>query len=190
MSNLSQQVTGFFNRGTFPGLASDVVAATPPSAYSTGVTIVQPISNSPSLVKPWTIYGWTMQLRIGYNFSGVAGAVPFGRFGDIWGGLLIDTPLQDSGSAANLPGDLSNYGKLWDGENDPIRQVDLPASNTNPLTYQLVPITFMLPSPVVARSGAQLAMGITVLPSIFGSVGNGAHVLTVLSSFYSVLYTE
>lgn len=192
MSDLSQRTSGTFlpGFGTNEVLA-DVLTIAGGGGYSPGKTRVQQLSNSPSLVKPWTVYGWTMEIRLGYQFttSGVAPGSPFGRMGDLWGGLLIDTPLSDSPFAANLPPDLSTFTKIWEGNTDPVRQV----AGSSPVTaFQLVPVTFMLPSPVVARSGAQLAMGLVLTPSLWGSTAASAdtHQLRIPTAFFSVIYTE
>lgn len=170
------------------------------SAYTSGITRVSPLTVQPSLVQDWSVLGITVQTRaavVAINRPTVA--FTFGRFGSIWAGLFLDTPVRDFGPP-QFPADMSPFTKIWDRDSDPpLRLLQNVTADPGEDLFSLLATTFMFPVPLSVRSGSQLAMGLILTPSLVDggvlvnttpqNIGLNT-VVTVKSCRYSVLYDD
>lgn len=112
-----------------------------------------------------TVYGWTIQYNGAECTNAQAEPTPvFARWGDVWGGLIIDPAIPSGGSMPQLPPDLSTFAKLWTPDSPPWPMASWTANT--PLTDSPGGLTYMLPAPVELMGGQQLAMVLTLLRSL------------------------
>lgn len=180
--------------GEFPTLPptnsvyGDTIAG-PTTGFTTGLTRVVPLQLQPTLVERWQIIGYSVRIRLGLAFFLPSGQI-WGRLGQLWTGLVTDSSLTPA-NVATFPSDLSTFVKVWDGQNDDIREVnlnELNAGTANPLGYTLIAQTFMLPQPIEIRSGSQIQMALVLTPSMITTLT--AAELVILRASYSVIYND
>lgn len=162
------------------------------TAYTTGAVRSADLQVQPSLTEKWQILGWTVRAHIGLFLQAIGGGQYHGRLGDLWGGLVVDADLPQSGApfsgGAQFPPDLSTFAKIWDGGTDPIRRCLV---LTDREKYQLAQLTYTLPQPVDVRPGSNLQMAVVLTPSLMGIGPGGSSVdLVVADAYYSVLYDD
>lgn len=172
----------------------DGVNSGPISQYTPGFTIANDVTQRPSLVRGWTIVGWTINARIGL-FVGMAGRTStkhWGKLGKLWGGIAITAGMKSQFVGAVLPTDLSTFTPIWDGAQDDIRQVpDFFSGVTDYSQYTQVSITYILNQPVEVGPGTQMQMAMVMTPSLIGIDTNGPAVFLVMGAAnYGVLYDE
>ncbi|HEX6461118.1 MAG TPA: hypothetical protein VF032_19535 [Thermoleophilaceae bacterium] len=171
--------------------------------WSSGAIRTEQIQIQPTLVEHWSIIGWSIRLDIG--FLQAFGPV-WGRLGNLWAGLLVDSALHNAGGAiaggvgnnsptqqpgaVALPQDLSTFSKIWDGSTDAISQVGkagnlFPGIGISGRTLGApVGTTFMLPSPVDISPGTLLQMVLILTPSLSA----GGLMILIQNAGFTVLY--
>lgn len=167
-------------------LADSQIAGNPQQTRrSLGCIRVVEIQDKPTLLETWQIIGWNLNIRLALT----VGTLPvWGRIGDLWAGLLINTPFNDVGltefagawnaqvvqtpsvtkSPVQLPANLSTFTKIWDGEADPIRI--LAGNNFQPQESEcdLIATSFSLPLPISLRNADRIQFALIKMPSVFG----------------------
>lgn len=151
--------------------------------WSNGVTLTQQLPIQPTLTEEWKILGWSMTIAAGLMIENPGGP-SYGRFGTMWGGLLIDT-LLSPGPIAVLPPDLSTFAKLWDGSTDPpFPQVSSVGDPPAPSTWP-VGLNYMLPAPFTVKPGQQFQMAFILGASLLSRAG-----ILVFDVDYTLLYDD
>lgn len=168
--------------------------------FTAGGVRVANLNIQPTLVQKWAVIGWSIRMRIGLQLATPGtvtgqGLATYGRLGDVWVGLVADASASNAGGvdvtpgivkpgSASFPFDLSTFEKVFDGSSDPIRQ---PANLTIADQYQLIGVTYGLPSPIEVVSGTQLQMALVQTPTL---AGPGMFGLIVYSCDFSVIYND
>lgn len=136
-------------------------------AFTQGRTITTQATVQPSLTEKWTAVGWSMRAKM-CIVPPLVGDPTWARFGNLWGGLEVDAPPQPPGFPAQIgpkfPADLSPFAILWNGPNDPLPL--LSSANSPESQFGIVALTFMLPVPILIRSGANLQMALVLTSSL------------------------
>lgn len=204
---MSQTTAGSFpSDPNFSTFTTQMVGAevSPANTYPTrrmsGFIRTAQLVDQPTVTQAWTILGWSVRARLVASANVISAGAPlpaWAQLGDLWCGLMLDANLQNAGGTApsgvklsgnaSFPQDLSTFGKLWSGGSDPVAflsdsQVLVGAGLTDP-DCSLLGLTYMLPSPVRARSGAQLQMATILTPSITNGVS-----LFLRSMDFSLIY--
>lgn len=197
--SFQQNSTAFWN-GIL--LADGPVQVPLATNYSAGAIRVAPIAPGPSLSSTWTIIGWTIRLRVAFSIAAIPPSLTglWARFGDLWAGLAIDSPLQNqngngpanNGLSVGLPSDLSSFTKVWTPD-EPIRYAPWQSNafNDTPRVRaqdcQIMGTTFMLPSPVNVPPGTAMQMVLLLTPWL-GPYNGNLLVFVVQSCDFTVLY--
>lgn len=169
-----------------------------------GVTRISQVTAVPNVLQTFTLLGWSMRVYLVVSGS----VVPYyANMGRLWGGMLIDSPLQSGGGwsmasgsllavpgQAVLPPDLSTFDELWTQDDDitstgwSFTSGPLPPPS-NPAFGGVVPTlvgkTFMFNSPIVIRPSTDLKMALVMTPSIM----SWQLWLVCLQADFTVLYT-
>lgn len=161
------------------------------TAFTGGSTRLAQLPFQPNLTETWQVIGYSTRIRMGLAGQGAALGQMWGRLGNLWAGLVTDSSLKPSFNA-NFPIDLSTFVKVFDGGQDDLRFVNSPASSSPPgaLDYTLLAGTFMLPQPIIVRSGSQVQMCLVLTPSMLTCSGAGLMNIIVQDCSYSVLYND
>lgn len=151
--------------------------------YTSGQTVVSPVTSNPTLLERWVVLGWSMRVRVAVFTPAGSPAPPYwARFGKLWGGFMPSASIQNQGAVA-FPPDMSTFTVLWDGQFPIPVFSGSPATPTTP-AFGLVALTYMLPSPIPLRPGAQIQMGLVMTPTL----SSGSITLAVRECIYSIIY--
>lgn len=159
---------------------------------SLGLIRVSQVSPLPSLMETWSLLGWGINAALLFN----AMTTPyFGTMGKLWAGLAVDSQQSSQGGVnsalsilpgrAQFPVDISTFETIWTQDDD----IAVAALNAVPLKSvvpSLIAKTFMFPSPVTARAGAQLQMQLILNPSVYG----WSNQLVCAAANWSLIYDD
>lgn len=195
-----QRLTGSFdiqrvlnvNRVMFD--ASPSGWAAPAVTHTTGQIAVKHVVGAPTSAQGWTLVGWSISY-VGVVQSTIEGSKPWARYGDLWGGVLVDSPLQSSSPAQAVPGtpigvlpaDLSTFAKLYSGADDPsFPMVDSVNGEYPAYTRGAEQI---LPQPIHVEAGGDVEMALILTPSLMQVQSGGALPLIIIPrASYTILY--
>jgi hypothetical protein len=182
-----QAITGSFTRLQITGAVILDQQQGASADWTKGAIRTMPVAIQPTLMERWRIVGFSVRAQLGIVR---ALANPFyGRWTDLWSGLLVDTTMsefsgiQGDRGAVTLPQDLSTFAKLWSGQTDaPPPIITSPFAITAGQGW--FGLTYMLPAPIDVRLGAQISFALILMPMLLG-FGMG---FKVGSCDFSVLY--
>jgi hypothetical protein len=184
-----QAVTGAFTNTQITGAVILDQQQGASTDWTKGAIRTMPVAIQPTLVQKWRILGFSARAQLGIVRALLN---PFyGRWTDLWVGLLVDKSISDfSGiqgdrGSVTLPQDLSTFAKLWDGQRDPPPPIITTPYAINP-GQGWFGLTYMLPNPLDVRSGAQISMALILMPMLL-AFGMG---FKVGSCDFSVLYED
>lgn len=173
-------------------------ASTYISRYTNGWVIANPIT-PPQRSRQWELLGLTVNVRLGLSIQiGTGTFKRWGRLGKLWAGINVGGDLSTQFVGTNLPGDLSNFTVIWDGDTDPIRLVPDYSTGIFDFTpYSIISNTFMFPQPVLMGWESNIQVGLIQTPSLIGidargGGGSTAHVVLVvpIGATYTLIYNE
>ena len=166
-----QQLTGQFTPGAITGIGGFQLAnlsdnETGVQTWSKGAQSVASVGAQPTIIKPWTIYGFAMQ---GHG-AHVSGGLPvYGHLGALFGALLTGgtfTPQNNQPFVFPQNGG-PNILPLWDGSQDPPFPM-FDGVHLSPGGYWQG--SLQLPQPLKLAAGDQIAMALWLTPSLTSEV--------------------
>lgn len=159
-----QASTGFGSN--LPGVLADNSSGG--TGWSSGRQSIAVVSSQPTIVKPWTVYGFGVQ---GQGVFG-RGTPTYGLLGKLFTALLFGgtyTPQNNVPFLLPPTSGVPNVVKLWDGTSDP-------PFPTLPDTVTPIPPggyfqgSLQLPQPQALEPGDQIAVAIWLTPSLTNNV--------------------
>lgn len=192
---MQQTLSGRFRSAVValvPGQVNLVDSANLTSSWTEGATLVDLVTAQPNFGQVWDIASWSISFNGMMVTSIFANTPPSGRLGKVLGGLTIggvSATLTQTPSlrpwvnpAQPLPSGIQNFATMWDGQTDAPFPQALAGATSFP---SAVPVAFtnQLPLPVTAAAGEQIAICLTLTPSLSQAV-----VIALWNAQYVITY--
>lgn len=162
-----QQLAGQFPVSVSPATLIDTSPTSTVASWTAGRQSIAVATSQPTIVRPWTIYGWSIQ-GFGYLLPAVAGHPVQGKLGKLMGAIMFGgtfNPVADQPFAQPPQLALPNLATLWDGSQDqPFPFYDTTNQNYPPQSGPFAG-SFPLPVPQRLSPADQIAIGLWLTPS-------------------------
>lgn len=152
--------------------------------WTKGAYLVTPLQAQPTIVKPWTLGTWSIQMQF-MLLTPFAGDYSYGLLGKIFASLLFGQYAPAPGLP--FPGAIpqaaqQNLVQLFDGSQDP----PPPSANSNkPQNTGWLNAVQPIQLPTKLSAGDQIAIGVWLTPSLLSA---GAGLIVVYNANYSITY--
>jgi hypothetical protein len=192
---MRQRLTGALGTPGFGDFVGNLAGPAYKSLRTPGAGSASRIQPAPTSLQKWTILSVSIYGLLGY-FNTINGAV-FGKFGKIYGGLVLDAgdfPTQTFTTLPNLPTDPALTAPMWDSavnEMPPPFGGTLPPSQATIAGFLPVSVSISPPVPLDMTPQYSPLVGIWFNPSLLGSsVVGGFQGLDLENISYSVNYDD
>jgi hypothetical protein len=173
--------------GSFPKIgdlvascgAHDGLAGPGVTDRTDGFFAAVPLTASPTQSQPWELLGFSASIRMfavhHLTAFGLNSALYWARFGDIWAGIVKDTPIPTPTPVtpkwprADFPSDLSTLTRIWNGAEDYIAVAKDSVSNSA-ITPVDISVSTVLPFPITVQPGSQLGFALIMTQSIIDAL--------------------
>lgn len=171
------------------------------NGWSLGAMVTLPLPAQPTIVKPWTINGWSIAIQGALwirSVGPVTGVLP-----KLYAGLILGSPVVPSvaqiESGPNLyvqpfqqpsSDQLPYLTELWDGSQDPPFPWLTAGNNSQaPPSGGFLQASSTLPQPAPLRAGDQIGLGLWLTPNLISAdSGQGPGAVVITSAQYNVSY--